>query len=285
MHAQNIHKNPYDLDALSGSHKPLSTFVFTNEFGTKTINFSDPQAVLHLNKALLKHHYGLLEWEIPENYLCPPIPGRADYIHHLYDLISQDDEVKTDKIKGLDIGMGANCIFPILGVRIYNWEMTGADIDLSAVNSATKILKSNPGLEDFVTIKHQEDRSNIFKGIVQEGEFYHFSMCNPPFHASEEEARKANLQKNENIGLASSVLNFGGQANELWCNGGEALFVKRMIKESVKFKTQIRWFTSLISQKQNLPKLIKQLEKLKASHQVIEMETGNKKSRILVWRW
>jgi len=285
LHPLNIHNTPYDLDALSSSHWPLRPFIFINEFGTKTINFSDPQAVLHLNKALLKHHYGLLMWDIPENYLCPPIPGRADYIHHLNDLISKDDEIKTPKVKGLDIGMGANCIYPILGAKIYNWEMTGADIDLQAVHSATKIIKSNPGLEDLVTIRHQENRSNIFKGIIKEGECYNFSMCNPPFYPSEEAARKANLQKNENIGSASSVLNFGGQANELWCNGGEALFVKRMIKESLHYKTQIRWFTSLISQKQNLPKFVKQLHKIQASHHIIEMETGNKKSRILAWRW
>jgi len=284
LHSQNIHKNPYDLDALTGSHKPLSAFVFTNKFGTKTINFSDPQAVLHLNKALLKHHYGLLEWGIPENYLCPPIPGRADYIHHLNDLISKDERIK-EEVKGLDIGMGANCIYPILGAKIYNWKMTGADIDLPAVYSATKILKSNPGLENFVNIRHQKDRSNIFKGIVKEGECYNFSMCNPPFYESQEAARKSNLQKRENIGSSSFPLNFGGQANELWCNGGEALFVKRMIKESVHFKTQIGWFTSLISQKQNLPKLIKQLTKLNASHQVKDMETGNKKTRLLAWRW
>lgn len=284
MHSRNIHRTPYDLDALAGSHKPLDAFVFTNEYGTKTINFSDPKAVLHLNKALLKHHYGILEWEIPENYLCPPIPGRADYIHHLKDLIGQDEEIKTDKVKGLDIGMGANCIFPILGARIYNWEMTGADVDLPAVHSALNIKNLNPGLEEYINIRHQEDRSNVFKGIVKEGEFYHFSMCNPPFHASEEAARKANVQKTGNLGSAS-ILNFGGQANELWCNGGEALFVKRMIKESVNFKTQIRWFTSLVSQKPNLPKLIKQIEKLKASHKIIEMESGNKKSRILAWRW
>lgn len=284
MHAQNIHKTPYDLDALTGSHKPLGAFVFINNFGTKTINFSDPQAVLHLNKAILKHHYKLVEWDLPENYLCPPIPGRADYIHHLNDLISEDEN-KSKKVKGLDIGTGANFIFPILGAKMYDWEMTGADIDLSAVESAAKIIGSNPGLEKFAHIRHQKDRSNIFKGIVKEGEFYDFSMCNPPFYESEEAARKANLQKRENLGSSSSLLNFGGQANELWCNGGEALFVKRMIKESIHFKTQVGWFTSLISQKQNLPKLIKQLTKVNASYKVIEMETGKKKSRILAWRW
>lgn len=285
MHSKNIHNSPYDLDALTGIHKPLGVYLFINEFGKKTVNFSDPQAVLHLNKAILMHHYNILEWDIPENYLCPPIPGRADYIHHLYDLMVNDDEINQEEVKGLDIGMGANCIYPILGAKIYHWTMTGVDIDLTAVQSATKIVKSNVGLEDLVEIRHQDNRSNIFKGVVKEGEFYHFSMCNPPFYPSEEAARKANLQKNENLGSASSILNFGGQANELWCNGGEALFVKRMVKESVNFKSQIKWFTSLISQKQNLPKIIKQLQKMKATYHLVEMETGNKKSRILAWKW
>lgn len=74
-------------------------------------------------------------------------------------------------------------------------------------------------------------------------------------------------------------------SHELWCNGGEALFVKRLIKESVGFKNQVEWFTSLISKKQHVAKLEKQAKKLKAEVQIIPMQTGNKESRILAWRF
>ena len=41
-----------------------------------------------LNRAILMHHYGVKSWDIPAGYLCPPIPGRADYIHSVADLLA-----------------------------------------------------------------------------------------------------------------------------------------------------------------------------------------------------
>ncbi|PTX42149.1 23S rRNA m(6)A-1618 methyltransferase [Christiangramia gaetbulicola] len=284
MHPENIHNGSYDFEALVQSNPELSKFVFLNKYGTQTINFADPDAVLELNKALLKHHYKVDNWSIPKNYLCPPIPGRADYIHHLSDLLSKEN-IK-DQIKGIDIGVGANAIYPILANRIYGWKMLGTDIEKLSVEAAIANIQANPNLIEDIEIRHQDDRGSIFKGMIRPGEYYHFSICNPPFHASKEEADKAASRKIKNLGLKdSSELNFGGQANELWCNGGEALFLKRMIRESALFKTQVGWFTSLVSKKENLPKIYKQLKKLKAEFKTIEMALGNKKSRLIAWKF
>lgn len=284
MHPNNVHNQEYDMVALTGSHPELSMFIFQNDFGKTTIDFSNPEAVLHLNKALLKHHYQVSNWNIPEDYLCAPIPGRADYIHYLADFLKEDGVIKKS-IKGLDIGVGANCIYPILGARIYNWKMTGCDINLNSVIAANANVSANFGLKDFIQIIHQQDPAHIFKGIVATGTYFDFSMCNPPFHSSAEEAKKSNLKKLKNLGISGTALNFGGQGNELWCNGGEALFIKRMIRESLAFKTQIGWFTCLVSKKENLPKIYKQLIKLKAVYKTIEMNQGNKKSRIIAWKF
>lgn len=284
MHPDNIHKDSYDFEALTESNPQLSEFVFQNKYGTQTINFADPEAVLQLNKALLKFHYQVENWKIPKHYLCPPIPGRADYIHHINELLSEEN-IKG-KIKGIDIGVGANAIYPILASRMYDWKMLGTDIEEKSVAIAKANIEANPTLAKNIEIRHQEDRGSIFKGMIKKGEYYHFSICNPPFHASEEEANKATSRKLKNLGLKKdSALNFGGQANELWCNGGEALFIKRMIKESVLFKSQVKYFTSLVSKKENLPKIFKQLKKLKADFKTIEMGQGNKKSRIIAWKF
>jgi len=284
MHPNNIHKDFYDFKMLIISHPQLSEFVFQNKYGTLTINFADPKAVLQLNKALLKFHYEVEYWDIPKHYLCPPIPGRADYIHHLNDLLSEKN-IKG-KIKGIDIGVGANAIYPILASRIYDWEMLGTDIEENSVEIAKANIEANKNLSENIEIRYQEDRGSIFKGMIEKDEYYNFSMCNPPFHASEKEATKATSRKLKNLELKEdSALNFGGQANELWCNGGEALFIKRMIRESVLFKSQVGWFTSLVSKKENLPKIYKQLSKLKADFKTIEMGQGNKKSRIIAWKF
>ncbi len=282
MHPKNIHSKGYNLRELTKSHQALNNFIKLNEHGIETIDFSNPEAVFHLNKAILLSDYQIEDWQVPANYLCPPIPGRADYIHFLNDLI----EDKASKVRGLDIGVGANCIYPILGNKIYNWKMVGSDINKASVDSAKLNIKLNSGLSKFIEIRHQEDASNIFKDIILPSEYFDFTMCNPPFHSSKEEAEKGSLKKLKNLNISPEQrLNFGGKANELWCNGGEALFIKRMIKESINFKDQVGWFTCLVSKKEHLAKLQKQLTKLKAEHKVIAMNQGQKKSRILAWRF
>ena len=291
MHPNNLHNQAYNFDELIEVNPDLAPFTFVNDHGTQTINFSSSEAVLQLNKSLLKKHYHVEKWKIPEHYLCPPIPGRADYIHYLKDLISKEDIAKP--IKGLDIGVGANCIYPILGTQIYNWDMVGSDIDTNAVLSAKANINPSEKLKKHIEIRHQKNNANIFEGILLENEYFHFTMCNPPFHNSEEEATKGTLKKLRNlqdenqayITKKEITLNFGGQANELWCNGGETLFIKRMIKQSVAYKNQVGWFTTLVSKKENLAKIYKQLDKLKVSRKTISMTQGNKKSRFVAWKF
>ena len=280
MHPRNIHNTQYNFKELSKVNPDLENFItknqHTNDF---TIDFSNPKAVVALNKALLLHHYQLQNWELPEGFLCPPIPSRVDYIHHISDLLANENQ----PIKGLDIGVGANAIYTILGVQVYNWQMVGCDINLESVKAAQQNINFTTKLAEKATIVHQTDNANIFKGIIQPNDYFHFTLCNPPFYTSEEDAAKNAKQKLTNLGKETTELNFGGQYNELWCNGGEALFLKRMIKQSTDFKTQVGYFTSLVSRKENLPKIEKQLKKLQANYRIIPMEHGNKKTRFIAW--
>lgn len=282
MHPENKHSKSYNFEELINFNSKLAKFVFTNEHNNRTIDFSNSEAVFHLNKAILKADYDITDWRIPKGYLCPPIPGRADYIHHIHDILSENPSKEI--IKGLDIGVGANCIYPILGSQIYNWNMVGCDISIDAVHAAKHNVSLTDSLKNNIDIRHQDNNANIFEGIIRSDEYFDFTMCNPPFHASEAEATKATMRKLKNLKKEGKTgLNFGGQANELWCNGGEALFIKRMIKQSASFKSQVGWFTTLVSKKDNLQKIYKQLDKLKATHKTITMSQGNKQSRLVAW--
>ena len=117
MHPKNIHNASYNFDDLILNQSKLARFVFTNEHGNKTIDFAKSDAVFYLNKAILLTHYNVTDWRIPKGYLCPPIPGRADYIHHIADLFEDTNK----SLKGLDVGVGANCIYPILGSQKYKF--------------------------------------------------------------------------------------------------------------------------------------------------------------------
>ncbi len=278
LHPKNKHTTSYNFDQLQACTPELSAYVFVNEYQTKTIDFSNAEAVKALNKALLDHFYQIKHWDLPEGYLCPPIPSRVDYIHYIADLMGS-----KKYCRGLDIGVGANCIYPLLATHIYKWNMVGADISEASVAIARQNASKSQADSD-IDIRLQTNPAYLFEGIIKPGEYFDFTMCNPPFFGSEGEAKKANMQKNKRLHLRKDTSrNFGGISNELWCNGGEALFVKRMIKQSVAFKKQVGHFTTLISKSEHLPKLVKQLDKLNAFHKVVDMQQGNKKSRILIW--
>ena len=151
LHIRNKHNGQYDFPLLIENYPPLKRFVSLNPLGVQTINFFNPQAVKALNKALLISYYGIRYWDIPKQYLCPPIPGRADYIHYIADLIQPDrvandlqteeedaNEQKT-KCRCLDVGVGANCIYPIIGHTEYGWTFVGSDIDPVSIENARKI--------------------------------------------------------------------------------------------------------------------------------------------------
>jgi len=290
LHPRNKHRQRYDFKKLIASCPDLSQFVILNKYDDESIDFFNPEAIKMLNKALLKHHYNIEYWDIPKNYLCPPIPGRADYIHYIADLLAEDNNgiiPKGEKIRCLDIGVGANCVYPILGNKEYDWSFVGSDIDPVSVKSSLKIVAANPSFEGKIDIRLQNNPKDLFRGVIQENEFFDVTICNPPFHATEHEALSGSQRKIENLKHKKTdkvTLNFGGNAKELCCDGGELKFIGDMIHQSTKFSSSCNWFTTLVSKKSNLYKVQKALKKANPSKiKIIEMGQGNKKSRIVAW--
>lgn len=279
MHPRNPHKDRYNFPELIKANAELKSHVIPNKRGEDSINFDNPESVKALNRAILYSMYGIKHWEIPKNFLCPPIPGRADYIHHLADLFPVGK-----KLRGLDVGVGANCIYPIIGHKVYGWKFVGSDINEEALKAANTILNAND-LGDSIELRLQNNSEKIFSGILKPSESFDFSMCNPPFHSSPEEAQTGTDRKRRNLKLGhKGKLNFGGKSNELWCEGGEKAFVARMIEESALNPTAVIWYTSLISKEANLPFLEKKLKTVKCkTFKIINMSQGQKKSRILAW--
>ncbi len=283
LHPKNKHKSGYDLDSLCLTYPDLSVFVFTNKYETKTIDFSNPKAVKALNKALLFEHYNIKFWEFPDDNLCPPIPGRVDYIHHVSDILNASDI--SENIEVLDIGTGASCIYPLLGTSEYNWDFVGTDIDKTSLEFAQEIINKN-NLENSISLRFQANSKYILKSIIKNSDKFSISMCNPPFYKSEKEAVEATVRKLKGLKKDGDKLirNFAGRHNELWYIGGEKAFLHNYLYESSLFKDQCIWFTSLVSKKDLIRGLKVSLKKLGASSvQIINMGTGNKISRIIAW--
>lgn len=305
LHPRNRHQGRYDFARLTGESPELAAFLATTPAGDASIDFSNPTAVRALNRALLKVDYGVAHWDIPDGYLCPPIPGRADYLHGLADLLAEANAGVIPRgpgIRALDIGVGANCIYPLLGEREYGWRFVGSDVDLAALEAARANVHAN-GLDAAIELRHQRARGSIFAGLLSGDNVFDVSLCNPPFHASAGDAARGSQRKWRNLGKAgdskpgdskpddskpgdrrSPALNFGGQASELWCTGGEASFVRRMVRESADVAHQVLWFSSLVAKSEHLADVHRQLKKAGAV-EVREraMAQGSKHSRFVAW--
>jgi 23S rRNA (adenine1618-N6)-methyltransferase len=290
LHPRNLHRAPYDFPRLIGRCPELAHFLQPHPLGGDTIDFADPAAVATLNRALLKLHYGVAHWEIPPGSLCPPVPSRADYLHHAAGLLAESNHGAPPRgpgIVALDIGTGANAIYPLIGSAVYGWRFVATDADAVSINWARGLIAANPPLAKTIDCRLQPATDAIFENIAGPDERFALSVCNPPFHASPEEAAAGTFRKLRNLGGGhpiKAVLNFGGQSHELWCPGGEVAFVRRMIRESAERPELCAWFTTLVSKHGNLPAIHRDLARARvADVRTLTMFAGQKQSRIVAW--
>ncbi|MCL1115016.1 MULTISPECIES: 23S rRNA (adenine(1618)-N(6))-methyltransferase RlmF [Shewanella] len=302
LHPRNAHQQGYDFAKLMLVMPSLRAFVRANPFGNPSIDFADPQAVKCLNSALLLSDYQINAWDIPSGYLCPPVPGRVDYLHYIADLLADKGQViHGPSIRVLDIGTGANGIYPLLGIQTYGWQFVASDIDPVSIDNVANIARHNPNVQMNLQLRLQSNPEHIFHGIIEKHERFDVTMCNPPFHRSLAQAAAGSLRKVTNLAknqqqkhgkksqnlVATQTdpkLNFGGQKAELWCDGGEVQFLTYMLNQSKEYASQVLWFSSLVSKSENLKPCYQLLKHLAATEvKTIEMTQGNKVTRILAW--
>lgn len=289
-HPRNRHQGRYNLTALVGALPELREWIVQRR-GDSTIDFADQRAVLALNRALLAQWYGIRGWELPPAALCPGVPGRADLIHHLADLLASDHDGKLHRgptLRVLDIGVGASAIYPLIGHAEYGWHFVGVDVSAAALDSAKRILAANPTMAAAIELRRQYDPQRIFDGVIAADERFDLSLCNPPFHLSAKAVKQASVDKWRKLGKATRDgargSNFGGMASELHCVGGELGFITRMIEESARHAQSVRWFSSLVSKAVHVAPIRKALQAAGATDiRQIEMGQGQKLSRVLAW--
>lgn len=284
LHPRNRHLAPYDFEQLVISNPDLGPYIAKNKHDNLSVDFANPKAVLQLNRALILRHYDLSYWDLPEDFLCPAVPGRADYIHYVADLFPGNNE----NLNCLDIGIGANCIYPIIAVKDYSWNMVGSEINKKAFKVAQAIIGFNPKLKKKVDLRFQLNKEYILHDIILPKDNFDLVISNPPFYNSEQEAIAQTRMKNKKLKLGRSLetRNFGGRSHELVYEGGEIAFILNLIDEGQKFKRQVKWFTTLVSNKESLKPLQKAINKSGASDvKIIPMSQGSKSSRILAWKY
>lgn len=288
MHPENPFLHGYPMTDLVAAYPQLQAHIVTTVRGELSIPFAEPAAVKCLNQALLAYQYQLNHWDVPDGFLCPAVPGRLDYLLHLRDLLVASNLGKAPKAKNLqwlDIGCGANLIYPLLAVKAIGGHAIAAELDVEALAHAQTLI-TNHQLQARISLRQQHVTTAIFRGIINKSDVIDVTLCNPPFHQSAEEAAAGSARKRQNLGLAAdaALLNFAGRDHELWCEGGEVAFLQQMADESREFASQVYWFSSLVSKQGHVDTLVKQLKKLGAVDvRVVEMGQGQKISRFVAW--
>jgi 23S rRNA (adenine1618-N6)-methyltransferase len=315
LHPRNAFKGSYDIGALVRASPPLKAHVIPAALSKSrrdTIDFADPSAVRALNQALLAEDYNVGGWELPAGMLCPPIPGRADYVHHLADVLAEATAAGAPpqgaNVRVLDIGTGSSAIYPLIGASVYKWSFVGTESNKESYESARRILAANVGAHASLQsseVRLQSDPFRLLAGVCDEArDEFDLCMCNPPFYTSAQEFARENQRKV--VGLAenrwrrngvetpprlpargerASSDNFGGGEAELWCKGGEVAFVSALISESEEWADRCLWFSSLVSRAEHLPPLLAKLRRARGvvDARVIDMGPGQKKTSVLLW--
>lgn len=254
MHPRNRYKDkPPDFGYLASKYPDFQQHVHTSLTGRPVVNFKEPEAVRALTCTLLKEDFGLTI-EIPLERLIPTVPLRLNYIHWVEDLIDGQKQLR----RGIDIGTGASCIYPLLGATMNGWFFLATEVDDICFDYATKNVEQN-NLSDLIKVVKVPQKTLLMDALKEETEIvYDFCMCNPPFFANQLEAKGVN-SRNSRRPPPSSV-NTGG-VTEIMAEGGELEFVKRIIHDSLQLKKRLRWYSCMLGKKCSLAPLKEELRK------------------------
>lgn len=254
MHPRNRYKDkPPDFAYLASKYPDFQQHVHTSLTGRPVVNFKEPEAVRALTCTLLKEDFGLTI-QIPLERLIPTVPLRLNYIHWVEDLTDGQKQPR----RGIDIGTGASCIYPLLGATMNGWYFLATEVDDICFDYATKNVEQN-NLSDLVKVVKVPQKTLLMDALKEETEIvYDFCMCNPPFFANQLEAKGVN-SRNSRRPPPSSV-NTGG-VTEIMAEGGELEFVKRIIHDSLQLKKRLRWYSCMLGKKCSLAPLKEELRK------------------------
>mmetsp|Transcript_2504 Transcript_2504/g.7537 ORF Transcript_2504/g.7537 Transcript_2504/m.7537 type:complete len:429 (-) Transcript_2504:2387-3673(-) len=256
-----------DFAALAARDADLAPFVRTRPDGSGVVDFANPAASKAVTAALLRHDYGV-QWALPDGHLIPPVPGRANYIAWIADLLALS--CPPGQVVGLDIGCGANLIYPLLGAAVHGWKFVAVDVTDVAMAGARANAALNPHLVHLIEVRDARVSTGqeaspgggsaaspvvdimghaaafpdgIVRPAVLPDETFAFCMCNPPFFESMEQA-----------GLNPRTAH-AGTAAEMVCPGGEAAFVGAMVADSLQLGGRVHWHTAMLGRKSSLKAL------------------------------
>uniref|UniRef100_A0A182JRB3 U6 small nuclear RNA (adenine-(43)-N(6))-methyltransferase n=1 Tax=Anopheles christyi TaxID=43041 RepID=A0A182JRB3_9DIPT len=264
MHPRNRYRQKPNFQQLVKLYPELNDVASVDLTGKVKIDYRNKHAVHLLSKCLLFRDFGL-KLELPPNKLVPTLPLRMNYIHWLEDIgsVACWDVERKEKIRGIDIGCGASCIYPLLAVVQSNkrWHMVAIEKAEDSLESAKANVIRNE-LQSCIEVKSQKlEGSTVLLQVLEEdfpNERFDFCMCNPPFfdNISKELKPQDRTGKRREPSNAST-----GSIEELCTEGGEVKFISQIIEESLQLKDRISVYTTMIGHKKSYEEILRVLKR------------------------
>jgi len=286
------------LAAASPAHADLAAALAA---GGGRLDFSDPAAVAALSRALLMRRFRLDGWTCPVGALVPPIAARAAYLRRM-GLIVGGGSPPPRSLAVLDVGCGANLIFPLLAASpVFGWSATGLDVTPAALAGAAANLALNSSLAGRVRLVAGDPagRPPILEPVFGAGASwaaaaaaagdarfpFDFSVCNPPFF----ESAAARAATAKDPGAPRGGGHAGSAAETVWEGGGEAGFVCALAAESAGHAHRVTWWSSMLGRKASLTAVRGVLKGLSPAPEVRTFtlaEGGGRTTRwVVAWSW
>lgn len=264
MHPKNIYRyETPNFRQLVDIFPELKQYTIKANDGHAGLDFRNWDACRELVKVQFTHDFGII-WTIPRPHLIPPLANRLNYLCFIHDLIclwSPDPKNRPSyEYNILDIGCGANLVYPLLGTSYFGWSFVGCDIQMDALLIAARNRDSNPSVSPRIILKKvarqpsqgdgQSATSGILGSCLQDGDMFDACVCNPPFFS------------NENDMGQNPSTDYGGTHTEMVYQGGEECFVSEMVRDSEKHRASVAWFSTMVGKKKTLKNVKKLLYSL-----------------------
>ncbi|XP_039439265.1 U6 small nuclear RNA (adenine-(43)-N(6))-methyltransferase [Culex pipiens pallens] len=259
MHPRNIYRQKPDFNALVKQFPELRGVTTVDLNGRVKLDFKNREALQLLTRVLLRRDFGL-EVELPAGKLVPTLPLRLNYILWLEDVEEALGWRRNRaELRGLDIGCGASCIYPLLGVarNRTRWKMVGLEKVRDSVESARGNVERNGLTGDVRVVEQKEGEETVIRGFLEGdgvGERFDFCMCNPPFYEQDHEVENRTGHRPEPSAVST------GSMDELRTEGGELRFVEKIIDESLELKERITVYSSMLGHKRNYDQILRILK-------------------------
>uniref|UniRef100_A0A182WDY1 U6 small nuclear RNA (adenine-(43)-N(6))-methyltransferase n=1 Tax=Anopheles minimus TaxID=112268 RepID=A0A182WDY1_9DIPT len=260
MHPRNRYRQKPNFHLLVKQYPELNEVARVDLTGKVKLDYRNKRAVHLLSKCLLLRDFGL-KLELPPNKLVPTLPLRLNYIHWLEDIGSVAQWQDKETVRGIDIGCGASCIYPLLAVvqSQQRWHMVAIEKAEDSLESAKANVIRNE-LQGCINVQSQKLEGNtILLDVLKDfpNERFDFCMCNPPFFDS----NSNELKPHDRTGKRREPSNAStGSLEELCTEGGEVKFISQIIEESLQLKDRVSVYTTMIGHKSSYEKILRALK-------------------------